>query len=181
MKWEPLWKRVRWPCPDNGGWTASLRPVNKNFLWDMNSTKSVKPPRQNDPSSQKLLALHVFTLRSYTLPTTMVIEFYSQAYPYNLHIVMRSRDSNILRFAKWALFILYRTALSLVWITRFRECENNRKITSLPCTYLSWTPFAIYLLSPWPGLRPGLKIMDNNAFAPCQLFTCPSLEPGLKN
>ena len=87
-------------CPDNGGGTASLRTATINFPWDMNSTRSVKPPRENDPSSQKLLALDVFTLRSYTLLTTKVIEFYSLGYPYNLHIVMRSHDSSIFRCAK---------------------------------------------------------------------------------
>ena len=82
----------RLPCPDNGAITISFRTAGKNFLWDMSSTRSVKPPRESDPSSQKLLALHVFTLPSYTLLTNKVTEFYSQAYPYNLHIVMRSRD-----------------------------------------------------------------------------------------
>ena len=37
----------------------------------------------------------------------------------------------------------------------------------------------MYLLFPWPGLRPGLKIIDNNAFPPYQLFTCPGPAPVL--
>ena len=142
----------------------------------MNSTRSVKPPQENDPSSQKLLALHVFTLRSYTLPTTKVIEFYNQAYPYNLNIVMRSRESRALSGAPSERLLSLSCIELYCHFARYRECENNRKfpvcvcVCTVPTFYVPWS---------CSGLGPGLKNIENNPFCPVPTFHVPPSCPGL--